>query len=1154
MINEPIDSLEEKLGKRKQFLFDKDLEKLQQEFLDKKEKCNSKIIKVENTNKEKEINKKILSIPKGEIKQKKGKKKVKDIISLNLPSMDIENENNSNKNNSEASSLFAINYNKFEEKYKSQNEKDTPIDINISTGLPDTFKIEALKNETNMKENDAINMKKEIDNIEIKCESNKDIDFKSKEYEEINKENEKKIEQMSKEEILEAQKEIFASIPSDLLEKFKSNFYTQQIKKSLHEKEKNNLKETKVEENKITENNIFNKNNDNINFNFQTNKENKKNNSETNKCNNDEIIVFSYEGKMKKENKEKYLIENPEIKEAIDYRYLTFNQLELKNKYFSLDEINALLSSSNNLQISIGLRIILNLLKNKYHLTLDILINEIDSLFNKLYFLVYSTNLNIKSESLECISLLYHDFFYEDYKIFKFNAVLLGSYPSIIYFNFNNMNKNLKTQKKMCIKSIKENGYENITEFVNILRNGGINEEINNNLLSLIFYTIYVCEKIPCKLSKIFEINFDILNKKQCLLKLMAILCNYDDFVKNIKFFEKSMKNKIFFKFLVELRGQGAILNSIMYEKNNQNVKNSIKNKIYDINYLLLFNNNNSIDYNKFSKEKDFLLLSKILQLKIFFCLNPENNIENDNYLSIVNSDVELNFWTDKFREGIKILEENGNNINYCELISIYKYISNFLFLWHKAFKYPQLIGYKKISFELKDILGLFSLFNRILIKTLNDFIFNEQQVSLDKNETVRNIYPFSILLEMNLNYLNCFIKNYDEKTNINGLSLYFIKLSELINKGDEYYYRKYTKILRTLLGKKLSFSKIKDINNYFDYKEIEEDLNFYLYSNEDLRKSTFYKRVFSLIHNNERLNNLNLITLEDETKANTDKIFDSKYFPFDSNFIYQILSNEKSKVSIKINYLLILTLLYENENLQNIILNSSAFNSFNIITPFEIVIKIILTIKLSEFNTNKKLYNLFRIFIRYNIIKESFENINMSLTDNNKIIMGNFFELYDSNFFVDENIILIEVIPLLLIFLHNNQKNENNKLFEPFRYKKTIEGIVYDNFNFISLYKNYFDLDEEEKNRIILYLVDNISIMFASFYQTLILCYLNYLNNINNNNITDKGNLICEYAQRLCDEFEINKGEYKNYVEDKGILMDLIKKNISKIKKNKSK
>ena len=80
-----------------------------------------------------------------------------------------------------------------------------------------------------------------------------------------------------------------------------------------------------------------------------------------------------------------------------------------------------------------------------------------------------------------------------------------------------------------------------------------------------------------------------------------------------------------------------------------------------------------------------------------------------------------------------------------------------------------------------------------------------------------------------------------------------------------------------------------------------------------------------------------------------------------------------------------------------------------------------------------------------------------MSLTDNNKIIMGNFFELYDSNFFVDENIILIEVIPLLLIFLHNNQKNENSKLFEPFRYKKTIEGIIYDNFNTIASRSSFY-------------------------------------------------------------------------------------------------
>ena len=1146
MIKESLDSLETKLGKRKQFLFDNDLEKLQQEFLDKKEKCNTKIIKNSQSKKENENNKNNFTIPTGEIKKKKGKKKVKDVISLNLPPLNNENDINSNEKKSENVSLFSLNYNKIEEKNKNRDNNAT-ININKITGLPDTFKIETIDNEKNENEDKIINEKDEIKKMEIDIEDIKEEEFNSKEYDEINKENQKKIEQMSKEEIMEAQKEIFASIPSELLEKFKSNFFTQQIKKSLHEKENNILKEIQTEEKKDKENNNIKDIENEIKIEKEIIKENINSNLESKKESKEEIILFSYEGKIKKENKEKYLIDNPEMKETIDYRFLTFDQLELKNKFFSLAEINALLSSSNNLQISIGLRITINLLKNKYHLTLDIFIDQIDSLFNKLYYLMNSTNLNIKSESLECLSLLYHDFFYDDYKIFKFNSILIGLYPSIVYFNFNNMSKNVQKQKKLCIKSIQENGYENINEYINILRNGGINEDINNNLLTLIFYTIYVNEKIPCKLSKLFEINFDILSKKQCLVKLMAILSDYEELEKNIKFFDKLIKNKFFWKYLVEIRGLGNNSNSSII--GNYKNKKSSKDKIYDLNYLLLFNNNNSITYDIYSKEKDFLLLSKILKLKVFFCLNFENNNENDNVLSLVNSDSELNFWTDKFKECIKKLKDDEHNIEYIELMSIYQYITNFLYLWHKAFKYPQLIAYKKINFDLKDILNLFPLFNKILIQTLNNIIFNDKKISSEKNDIIRNIYPYSTLLDMNLNYLKCFIKNYDEKTNINGMGLYFIKLSEFINKGDEYYYRKYTKILKTFLSKKLSFSKINNINDFFDYKEIEEDLNFYLYSNDDLRKSTFYKRIFSLINNNERLNNLNLVLTPNVINVNTEKIFDSKYFPFDSNFIYQILSNDKSKVSIKINYLIILTLLYENENIENIISNTS-----NIITPFEIVIKIILAIKLSEFNTNKKLYNLFKIFIRYNIIQAKLENINISLNDNNKIIMGNFFELYDSNYFIDENIILIEIVPLLFIFLHNNKKNENNNLLEPFRYKKTIESIVYDNFNFISQYKNYFDINEEEKNNIIEYLIDNISIMFASFYQTLIMCFLNYKNNLKDINNNNKQNIICEYAQKLCDVFGVKREEYKNYVGNEELLKELIKKQISSIKKNKLK
>ena len=77
MINETIDSLATKLGKRKQYLFDDDLQKLQKEFITKKEKCNTKVIKIDNKKTENEINLKNLMFPTGEIKQKKRKEKSK---------------------------------------------------------------------------------------------------------------------------------------------------------------------------------------------------------------------------------------------------------------------------------------------------------------------------------------------------------------------------------------------------------------------------------------------------------------------------------------------------------------------------------------------------------------------------------------------------------------------------------------------------------------------------------------------------------------------------------------------------------------------------------------------------------------------------------------------------------------------------------------------------------------------------------------------------------------------------------------------------------------------------------------------------------------------------------------------------------------------
>lgn len=1138
MIKESLDPLEAKLGQRKKFLLDDNLEKLQEEFLKNKEKCCSKIVKKEKPkedNAQSNINNNF-TFPSGEVKKKKGKKKVKDVITLNLPPLNPAiNENIKSKPISQ--SLFSLSF----EENKNKNDA---INVNLITGLPETFKINEKINKGQQNKNEEEKVGINIDNesksnnlSKIKKEENLKEEFHSKEYDEINNENEKKIEQMSEEEILAAQKEIFASIPSDLIEKFKSNFFSQQIKKSLNKKDNNLLNDKKNEFEKETlQKEEINKEEksakDKIENNVSGLNINKEKNQKEGGKDKEEIVLFSYDGKIKKENKSIYKLNNPENKEMIDYRYLTFEQLELKNKYFSLEEIHSLLSSSNSLQILIGVKIIYNLLKSKYHLRLNIFIEQLDSLLNKLYYLINSSNINVKSESLECISLIYHDLFYEDYKQYKFNTLLLGSYPSVVIFNFANLSKSLQKQKKLCIKNIIENDHDNILEYIKLLNNN-INEEINNSLLTLIFYTVYISEKVPCQIEKLLEIDFSILSKKQSLIKLIMILCKYDDLEKNIQNFEKLVKNKYFLRFILGLRGIQKNKYNIVLPKDKEI---SLKSKIYNLNYLLLFNDNN-IDYDAYSKENDYLILSKILLMKIYYCLNTDNNQDSDDYLSLFSSDIEINFWNDKFETCIQKLEKNKKerSLPYIELISIYKFISTFLLLWSKSFKYPQLILYKKIKYELSDILNLFPLFNSILNSTLNDDIYNKNILISYKNDIIRNIYKYNVLLEMNLNYIKCFIKNYDIKTNISGLSFYMIKLSELISKGDEYFYRKYVKILKSLLCKKLALSKIDNINNYFDYKEVEDDLNFYLYSNDDLRQSIYYKRIFSLIHNNERLKNINL-NLDNDTNANQ-RLFDSKYFPFDNNFIYQIIGNDKAKVSIKINYLLILTLLYENENIENII------NSFsNTITPFEIIIKFLTTINLTEFNKNQKLYDLFEQFIKYNIIDAKFENINMSKTDNNKIMLSNFFELYESNFFVDENKILIALMPILFIFLHNNHKDEgfNNKLIEPFKYRKTIESLVYDNFNCIIDFKNYFNLETNKRQEIIEYLISNSSVIFSSFYQTLILSFLK-----NSSDENSEHNLIYDYIKRLCDEFKVSKDDYKKYVGNDGLLIEIIEKAI---------
>ena len=49
-----------------------------------------------------------------------------------------------------------------------------------------------------------------------------------------------------------------------------------------------------------------------------------------------------------------------------------------------------------------------------------------------------------------------------------------------------------------------------------------------------------------------------------------------------------------------------------------------------------------------------------------------------------------------------------------------------------------------------------------------------------------------------------------------------------------------------------------------------------------------------------------------------------------------------------------------------------------------------------------------------------------------------------------------------------------------------------------------------------------------------------------------EKNNLIFDYIQKLCEEFNVKIQEYKNYVENEGLLINLIEKAIMMKKKAK--
>ena len=1033
--------------KRKDLLFRKDLESMQKEFLENKEKTSVKLTKREQHPNQPRINDP-LNVNVNTIKTTKikGKKKVKDVIALDIPISGKFNEQ------LEIKSLFR-------ENIAENNKLSTLQAIDKESGLPPVFK---LKKEGSLKVNKEITIEK---NVNEKQEQIKEI---KDEYNKINNENLEKIKKMSKEEFDAAQKEILTSIPSNFIEKMKKGFYSKKLKKTSKNIKSLNESQTKNPSDSIS---LV-----------------------------DEIILYDYNGntkiqKISKETKEDSFIS---FKNKIDFSKLTFNEIDLEHKFFSLSELYNLLSSSNPIQISFSLKVLFNLLSKRLFEVSNDFQSQLYSFINAFYFLTDHSNINISLFALKNFVILLQHFFYDDYKKFSF---LINNVSIFQAFNISHTSRNLSTDlyetKMKLIELLKQNN-KNYLQLI-IYSN---NEEIKNLYREILFYVCYISNSIPGDLIKhVSTINQEIqIEKKQKLCKLVLLLSPANE---NLNVIKNYIKNKHYCNFICALRG--IQINDTQLELD------SLQNKNYNLNYILLSKKNTNIPISLYIHETDSSYLSKVLLCKLKFALNTDNFTSGDDISPMFTNETQINFFTNKFNEVISQLS-TVDFTNYFELIPLYCYINAYLLFWHKSFKYPKIISYKNTGVSLNMIISLYQTLHSHLVMIIND-------CNLIKNKTEKRekLYQYQIFLLLNINYIKCFIKNHESTFDIKGFPLYLISLSELINKGDEYYYFIYTKFLKNILLRK--FNKVKtiekDISNFdieLFYKEIETDLNFYLDSNENYRKSILDKKIFMLAKNNHTIP----IIVYNETLS-TNK---SKYFPFEQNFIFQILYNDKAQISIKINYLIILFFLCYNEDY---------FNDINkdkvIITPFEICLRFILNSKLSDFVINEKLAFYFNLFIKRIVLNSNNNIINISIykTLSNKILLENVFALYEEILNYEHKSILLKLIILFILFLHNNNLSTN--MINPEKYSKNIEQIIYENFNLLT--EDSFLTDGFDADIVLTNTLNNLSISNVNIYQTLILCFIKFNKHLHNG----RQNIILLFIQKLIEYFNIQLNDYDDYI-----------------------
>ena len=707
---------------------------------------------------------------------------------------------------------------------------------------------------------------------------------------------------------------------------------------------------------------------------------------------------INYNGELQKVN------EN----ENINYFKINFHDLDLNTKYFTFNEIYQLVCSLNDSHIHLGLKILQKILNDDNSLILFKKDFHTYKMGEILFYHLDSKNINIRFYSLENIVFYLEKEYSNDFKNFKTGLFYFNNFPIVKYIK----------NKNYLYAYIRDNTQKLLNYFNNEFT-FNLQKDYHMKLnLRLMKYVLFLSENFAIRclnsdLNQIFKKNLSSFKDNKLLIHIIFQLCIIDK--QEISFYLTT--DQILDKYINYIH----FLNSILYNKIDDVSLTYIR--VIDLCIMMRkLNNLNIIKYSLIIQEsniklnKKFLIFSKLINLKIK-SFKYFNSIEED-YLIINNSELEI------IINNFDISFKNVNNYTYEFWLSILK-------LLKIARKYPKSINYIKISHDSYII-------NSIL-KYINE------NMKLPEFNDIYILYEKENLLKLQITIMKYIIKYYP----ILDISFIIYNLPSFLNTNSEYYYHKFVKYLPLFINYKTGTNEnlnlfLKDTN--YNYENLDEDLNIYLNSNEDYRRSVLFKKIMWI---NE---NIPTIIYNDNIK--------SKYFPFKNNFILQVLYNHNIISEVKLNYMKLFVIIF--------------FNT-NYINYFEILLNILLHFKDIIFKNNAE--KVFQFYIDNLILK----NLSIILPKNkeNDIIVESYFNKFESLYIDKKEIsIFYKITPLFFVLYHTDTKYNNSKLCH----------LIYTDY--IRIYEN---LENNEYKCLIDYIISNLSIKNYDLYEILINNYIRF-------------------------------------------------------------